>query len=52
MNKRIFLLATNDLRLTDNPIFSGLALQQCALDIVFVINPHWFKNTNYQQNLR
>ncbi|WP_249326222.1 deoxyribodipyrimidine photo-lyase, partial [Pseudoalteromonas sp. S2893] len=39
----------NDLRLTDNPFFSDLANRQCALAFVFVINPHWFKNNNYQQ---
>lgn len=49
MSKRILYWLQNDLRLTDNPIFSDLMLQQCALDIVFVINPHWFKNNNYQQ---
>jgi len=49
MSKRILYWLQNDLRLNDNPIFSKLALQQCALDVVFVINPNWFKNTNYQQ---
>ena len=49
MSKRILYWLQNDLRLTDNAIFSELATEQCALDIVFVINPHWFKNNNYQQ---
>ncbi|MBH0061905.1 MULTISPECIES: DASH family cryptochrome [unclassified Pseudoalteromonas] len=49
MSKRILYWLQNDLRLTDNPILSELATEQCALDIVFVINPHWFKNNNYQQ---
>ena len=49
MSKRILYWLQNDLRIDDNPIFSELASQQCALDIVFVINPHWFKNNNYQQ---
>ncbi|AQP98778.1 FAD-binding protein [Pseudoalteromonas aliena] len=49
MSKRILYWLQNDLRIDDNPIFSELALQQCALDIVFVINSHWFKNNNYQQ---
>ncbi|WP_165726712.1 DASH family cryptochrome [Pseudoalteromonas sp. SA25] len=48
MSKRILYWLQNDLRIDDNPILSGLATEQCALDIVFVINPHWFKNNNYQ----
>ena len=49
MSKRILYWLQNDLRIDDNPILSELATGQCALDIVFVINPHWFKNNNYQQ---
>ncbi|GAA67903.1 DASH family cryptochrome [Pseudoalteromonas sp. BSi20429] len=49
MSKRILYWLQNDLRIDDNPILSELATEQCALDIVFVINPHWFKNNNYQQ---
>ncbi|MEI8640558.1 deoxyribodipyrimidine photo-lyase [Pseudoalteromonas sp. Hal099] len=43
MSKRILYWLQNDLRLTDNPVFSDLATRQCTLDVVFVINPHWFK---------
>ncbi|MEH6817895.1 MAG: deoxyribodipyrimidine photo-lyase, partial [Pseudoalteromonas distincta] len=49
MSKRILYWLQNDLRIDDNPILSELATGQCALDIVFVINPHWFKNNNHQQ---
>ena len=49
MSKRILYWLQNDLRIDDNPILSELATGQCALDIVFVINPDWFKNNNYQQ---
>lgn len=49
MSKRILYWLQNDLRIDDNPILSELATEQCALDIVFLINPHWFKNNNYQQ---
>ncbi|MGY8876256.1 MAG: hypothetical protein ACKVJ5_07940, partial [Pseudoalteromonas sp.] len=40
MSKRILYWLQNDLRIDDNPILSELATEQCALDIVFVINPH------------
>lgn len=49
MKKRILYWLQNDLRIDDNPILNDLSQQQCELDIVFVINPAWFKSNNYQQ---
>ena len=49
MKKRILYWLQNDLRIDDNPILNDLSQQQCELDLVFVINPAWFKSNNYQQ---
>ncbi|WP_404340750.1 DASH family cryptochrome [Pseudoalteromonas mariniglutinosa] len=49
MKKRILYWLQNDLRIDDNAILTSLQDQHCELDIVFVIEPRWFKASNYQQ---
>ena len=49
MKKRVLYWLQNDLRLADNEILSELADFAGELDLVFVIEPRWFRQTNYQQ---
>ena len=48
MKKRVLYWLKNDLRLVDNEILSELADFDGELDLVFVIEPRWFRQTNYQ----
>ncbi|MCZ4250622.1 DASH family cryptochrome [Pseudoalteromonas shioyasakiensis] len=48
MKKRVLYWLQNDLRLVDNEILSELADFDGELDLVFVIEPRWFRQTNYQ----
>ena len=48
MKKRVLYWLQNDLRLVDNEILSELADFDGEIDLVFVIEPRWFRQTNYQ----
>ena len=48
MKERVLYWLQNDLRLIDNVILSDLAAFQGELDLVFVVEPRWFKQSNYQ----
>ena len=48
MKKRVLYWLQNDLRLVDNEILSELAEFNGELDLVYVIEPRWFRQTNFQ----
>ncbi|AXV65860.1 DASH family cryptochrome [Pseudoalteromonas lipolytica] len=49
MKKRVLYWLQNDLRISDNVILSELEHFNGELDLVYVIEPRWFKQSNYQQ---